>query len=148
MDEFLQPNSSMGQLGATGAGFNTLQMNRRQSFANQNVNKPGNESLASKFKKEDPWQHEQDELLRLQYDYDFIQGLVSPDYLKYLSRKGYFQDEAFLNYLRYLQYWRKPEFMKLLQQPQCVDVVEMLLQDEIRDEIISRNEDFAIYLTL
>ena len=29
-------------------------------------------NLATMFKKEDPWQHDQNELLRLQYDFDFI----------------------------------------------------------------------------
>ena len=99
-------------------------------------------NLMRMFRKEDPWQHEQNELLRLQYDYDFIQGLVAPDYVKYLSRKGYLRDQAFLNYLRYLQYWRKPEFLKLLQLPTCVDIVDMLLKEEIRAEI-AENEDFG-----
>jgi len=67
---------------------------------------------------------------------------VSPDYVKYLSRKGYLRDEAFLNYLRYLEYWRKPEFFKLLQVPTCVDILDMLLQPEIRAEL-TENEDFA-----
>ena len=52
--------------------------------------------------------------MRLQYDFDFVQGLVTPEYIKYLNRRGYLKDEAFLNYLRYLEYWRKPEFFKLL----------------------------------
>jgi len=41
-------------------------------------------------------------------------------------------------------YWRRPEFFKLLQKPTCVDIVEMLLQKEIRDEL-AQNEDFANY---
>ena len=80
--------------------------------------------------------------MRLQYDFDFIQGLVSADYVKYLNRKGYLRDEAFLNYLRYLRYWHRPEFFKLLVQPTCVDVVEMLLEKSVRDEL-DLNEDFA-----
>ena len=67
---------------------------------------------------------------------------MAPDYIKYLSRKGFFKDEAFLNYLRYLEYWRRPEFFKLLQQPTCLDVLSMLLQEEVRAEI-TENEDFA-----
>ena len=48
--------------------------------------------MASMFKKEEPWKNEQNEMLRLQYDFDFVQGLVVPDYVKYLSRKGYLKD--------------------------------------------------------
>ena len=84
--------------------------------------------------------------MRLQYDFDFVQGLVASDYIKYLSRKGYLRDEAFLNYLKYLEYWRKPEFFKLLQQPTCVDILDMLLQSEIRAEL-AENEDFANILS-
>ena len=83
--------------------------------------------------------------MRLQYDYDFIQGLVSSDYIKYLSRKGYLRDQAFLNYLRYLRYWKQPEFSKLLQWSQCIDILDMLLQQEIRTEL-EQNEDFANFL--
>ena len=34
----------------------------------------------------DPNQKDQDELLRLQYDFDFIQNLISAEYIKYLNR--------------------------------------------------------------
>ena len=87
-------------------------------------------------------QRDQDELLRLQYDFDFIQNLVSSDYIKYLNKKGYLQQQEFLNYLEYLQYWKQPIYLKLLLQPSCTDVLDMLLKEEIRKEI-EMNEDFA-----
>jgi hypothetical protein len=34
---------------------------------------------------------EQTNLLRLQYDFEFVQHLVSPDYIKYLTQKDYFK---------------------------------------------------------
>ena len=90
----------------------------------------------------DPYQKDQDELLRLQYDFDFIQNLVSTEYIKFLNKRGYLQQKEFLNYLEYLQYWKQPEFLKLLLRPQCIDVLDMLLKEEIRKEI-EMNEDFA-----
>lgn len=67
---------------------------------------------------------------------------MSPDYIKFLSRKGYLKEQAFLRYLEYLLYWKEPEYLKLLQQPNCIDVLEMLLEPEVREEI-AENEDFA-----
>ena len=88
---------------------------------------------------------ELDELLRLQYDFEFIQHLLSADYVKYLFKKEYFDDKAFLNYLEYLKYWKQPDYMKLLVQPRCLDVLDMLLKEEVRAEI-SHLPDFANYL--
>ena len=50
-----------------------------------------------------------------------------------------------MNYLRYLRYWKQPEFSKLLQWSQCIDILDMLLQQEIRTEL-EQNEDFANFL--
>ena len=80
--------------------------------------------------------------MRLQYDFEFIQHLTAPEYIKYLNRNGYLQKPEFLNYLTYLKYFKKPEFLKLLVNPKCLDVLEMLLKDEIREEL-RNNEEFA-----
>lgn len=45
---------------------------------------------------------------------EFVQGLGHPYYLHYLARYNYFDDPAFLNYLKYLQYWRKPEYAQFV----------------------------------
>ena len=81
-------------------------------------------------------------MLRLQYDFEFVQHLVSPDYIKYLFKKNYFKKQEFLNYLQYLKYWERPEYFKLLVRPKCIDALNMLLREDVRTEI-SRNNDFA-----
>ena len=68
--------------------------------------------------------------------------MTAPDYIKYLSRNGYFEKPEFLNYLQYLKYWKKAEYLKLLVNPKCLDVLEMLLRVEIREEL-KHNEEFA-----
>lgn len=35
-------------------------------------------------------------------------------YLLVLAQNGYFKDQAFINYLKYLQYWKEPEYAKFL----------------------------------
>ena len=47
-------------------------------------------ALAASYSADTPYQKDQDELLRLQYDFDFVQNLVSSDYIKFLNKKGYF----------------------------------------------------------
>lgn len=37
----------------------------------------------------------------------FSQCLLNVDYVMWLASEGYFQDEAFLNYLKYLEYLRQ-----------------------------------------
>ena len=31
-----------------------------------------------------------------------------------LAQQQYFKDDAFINYLEYLQYWKKPEYAKFV----------------------------------
>jgi mediator of RNA polymerase II transcription subunit 31 len=31
-----------------------------------------------------------------------------------LAQNKYFEDKAFLNYLKYLEYWRRPEYAKYI----------------------------------
>lgn len=45
---------------------------------------------------------------------EFVQGLANPFYLYYLARYGYMEDPAFLNYLNYLAYWKKPEYARFI----------------------------------
>ena len=69
-------------------------------FHHNNSEKQPN-GMVDRFK-EGPLQEEQDNLLRLQYDFEFLQHLLAPDYIKFLSKQGYFRDAEFLNYLEYL----------------------------------------------
>ena len=87
---------------------------------------------------------EQTTLLRLQYDFEFVQHLVSPEYIKYLVQKDYFKKPEFLNYLQYLKYWEQPEYFKLLVKPKCIDALNMLLRQDVLTEI-NINKDFANY---
>src|SRR5687768_14370331 len=47
-----------------------------------------------------------------------------------LADSRYFQDDAFVNYLRYLLYWKEPRYAKYLIYPQCLHFLE-LLQDPL-----------------
>jgi mediator of RNA polymerase II transcription subunit 31 len=48
------------------------------------------------------------------------------------SPEKFLDDTRFLNYLEYLRYWKEPEYIRLLRLPHAVDVLEMLLDKNIR----------------
>jgi hypothetical protein len=76
-----------------------------------------------------------EQFLRFQTDLEFLQMLASADYLfcnkkisyyyfsfissthdetTVLARKNYFADQRFINYLKYLKYLLKPEFVRYI----------------------------------
>lgn len=50
----------------------------------------------------------------------FIQCLAHPQYLHELHIQGYLGKPAFLNYLKYLEYWREPQYVRFIM---CVPVL-------------------------
>lgn len=44
----------------------------------------------------------------------FVQCLANPLYLHELHVQKYLDDPAFLEYLKYLDYWRKPEYVRFI----------------------------------
>ncbi|KAK4288013.1 hypothetical protein Pmani_030993 [Petrolisthes manimaculis] len=52
--------------------------------------------------------------LRFQIELEFVQCLANPNYLLFLAQRGYFKEQTFINYLKYLQYWKEPEYAKYL----------------------------------
>ncbi|XP_078155871.1 SOH1 family protein isoform X2 [Carex rostrata] len=51
---------------------------------------------------------------RFLLELEFIQCLANPTYIHYLAQNRYFEDEAFIGYLKYLKYWQKPEYVKFI----------------------------------
>ena len=68
---------------------------------------------------------------RFLVELEFVQSLANPDYLAHLSRQGVFEQDSFRNYLRYLLYWKSPEYIQFIRYPQCLFFLDLLTQ---RDE--------------
>lgn len=45
------------------------------------------------------------------------------------------ENEEFLRYLEYLEYWRKPEYAKYLIYPNCLHILSLLKEPRFRQEI-------------
>ncbi|MDP2437843.1 MAG: mediator of RNA polymerase II transcription subunit 31 [archaeon] len=66
---------------------------------------------------------------------EFVQGLSNPAYLRFLSEQGLFEEEAFIAYLKYLLYWKKPTFAQFLMHPQSLALLDLLQHKVFRDSI-------------
>lgn len=70
---------------------------------------------------------------RFLLELEFIQCLANPTYIHYLAQNRYFEDEAFIGYLKYLQYWQRPEYLKFIMYPHCLFFLELLQNPNFRN---------------
>jgi mediator of RNA polymerase II transcription subunit 31 len=63
---------------------------------------------------------------RFELELEFVQALANPYYLHSLAQQGILSQPSFVNYLKYLQYWKKREYARFLQYVDCRRCVYML----------------------
>lgn len=44
--------------------------------------------------------------------------------------EGYFNDQSFINYLKYLKYWSKPEYIKYVKYPISLYLLDLLTSND------------------
>jgi mediator of RNA polymerase II transcription subunit 31 len=87
---------------------------------------------------------EGDDRKRFQIELEFVQSLANPYYLNFLAQRGYFTNQKFLNYLKYLMYWKEPEYCKYIVYPQCLALLDLLQQEYFIKEIV--NSSFSKFI--
>ncbi|XP_018011211.2 mediator of RNA polymerase II transcription subunit 31-like [Hyalella azteca] len=75
--------------------------------------------------------------LRFQVELEFVQCLANPSYLHFLAQRNFFKDQAFVNYLKHLLYWKEPEYAKHLKYPMCLYFLDLLQHESFRKEIVN-----------
>lgn len=98
---------------------------------------------------------EDQQRLRFQIELEFVQCLGNPNYLNckrirvisesivilmvvlVLAQRGYFKDSTFINYLKYLLYWKEPEYSKYLKYPMCLYFLDLLQYEHFRRELVN-----------
>ncbi|KAH7824286.1 putative mediator of RNA polymerase II transcription subunit 31 [Monocercomonoides exilis] len=75
--------------------------------------------------------------IRFEAEMDFVQCLANPDYLTWLAQQKTFENPAFIRYLEYLQYWKRPEYISFLMFPQCLFFLDKLLDPQVREALKS-----------
>ncbi|ORY31787.1 SOH1-domain-containing protein [Naematelia encephala] len=77
-------------------------------------------------------QERQANLIRFQSELEFVQCLANPLYLQELFVQKYFAQKEFLNYLKYLEYWREPEYVQFITYPTCLVFLTLLQSESFR----------------
>lgn len=68
---------------------------------------------------------------RFELELEFIQCLASPAYLHHLATTGISAEPSFIEFLEYLQYWKKPEYARLIQYPHCLFFLDLLINNAV-----------------
>jgi mediator of RNA polymerase II transcription subunit 31 len=76
----------------------------------------------------------EEEEIRFQTELEFVQLLANPSYLNYLAQYKYFEEDGFIEYIKYLQYWKQPQYSKFLAYPHCLFFLDRLQDEQFRDE--------------
>ncbi|KAK9173644.1 SOH1 family protein family protein [Cryptosporidium meleagridis] len=74
-------------------------------------------------------------IARFSLELEFVQCLSNPDYLQWLSKEGYFEDESFVNYLKYLLYWCEFPYAKYISYPHCIKMLRLLQIEDFRKNL-------------
>lgn len=77
--------------------------------------------------------------LRFTMEKEFVELLSNPQYLYYLAQNKYFEDERFIKYLEYLQYWQTPSYAKCLKHIHCLRFLELLQIKSFRLKLHERS---------
>jgi hypothetical protein len=72
---------------------------------------------------------------RFLIELEFVQNLSNPKYLSYLAQNRYYEKADFMDFLRYLQYFRKPAYLKHLIFPQCLAFLDALINNPVFREV-------------
>lgn len=63
---------------------------------------------------------------RFLLELEFVQLLANPNYIHYLAQNGVLEEPAFVNYLKYLRYWTRLEYVRFIMYPHALFFLELL----------------------
>ncbi|GJJ06023.1 hypothetical protein Clacol_000210 [Clathrus columnatus] len=72
---------------------------------------------------------------RFELELEFVQALANPFYLHTLAQQNTLSQPAFINYLRYLQYWKEKEYARFILYPHALHHLDLLQHAAFRQEI-------------
>jgi mediator of RNA polymerase II transcription subunit 31 len=73
--------------------------------------------------------------MRFILELEFVELLANPHMLQHLSINRYLEEEAFCNYLQYLQYWKQPAYAKHITHPHALYFLEKLQSEAYRQQL-------------
>lgn len=93
--------------------------------------------LELEWQKEAEQREKQQQRKRFLVELEFVQSLANPNYLNHLAKQGLLDNASFRNYLKYLLYWKEPEYIRYIKYPQCLFYLDLLQRDDLRESIKS-----------
>ncbi len=94
-----------------------------------------------------PWIETPEEArARFVTELEFVQCLSNPGFLAHLAATRTLMTPEFVAYLKYLLYWKQPQYARFLQWPNCLEFLDLLQQEDFRQKLLL-NPDFAVQLT-
>jgi mediator of RNA polymerase II transcription subunit 31 len=79
---------------------------------------------------------EEEERQRFLMELEFVQSLANPHYLQHLAQSRYFEEQCFLDYLRYLEYFRDPKYAQFILYPHCLHFLSLLQEPSFRAALL------------
>ncbi|KAI0645486.1 mediator complex, subunit Med31, partial [Trametes meyenii] len=72
---------------------------------------------------------------RFELELEFVQSLANPFYLHSLAQQGILSQPAFVNFLKYLMYWKDKNYARFILYPHALHHLELLQHAQFRAEI-------------
>ncbi|KLO06864.1 SOH1-domain-containing protein [Schizopora paradoxa] len=72
---------------------------------------------------------------RFELELEFVQALANPYYLHLLAQQNVLSQPTFINYLKYLTYWKEKEYARFIHYPHALHHLDLLQTAQFRTEI-------------
>lgn len=69
---------------------------------------------------------------RFTMELEFVQCLANPEYVLFLAQRALFINESFIAYLKYLLYWKRPEYACYISYPAGLRMLERMQEPNFR----------------
>ncbi|KAL7411422.1 SOH1-domain-containing protein [Mrakia frigida] len=79
--------------------------------------------------------------LKFELELEMLHALSNPHYLLELSNTGHLESEAFLNFIRYLEYWERKEFVRFVIYPHALHHRRLLLLEPFRQALRTNGQE-------
>ncbi|THV06706.1 SOH1-domain-containing protein [Dendrothele bispora CBS 962.96] len=82
---------------------------------------------------------------RFELELEFVQALANPFYIHSLAQQNILEQPTFINFLKYLLYWKEKDYARFIHYPHALHHLELLQHAEFRT-IMKKDELFREYL--
>ncbi|KAH8107820.1 SOH1-domain-containing protein [Cristinia sonorae] len=72
---------------------------------------------------------------RFELELEFVQSLANPYYLHSLAQQGILNQPTFINFLKYLLYWKEKDYARFILYPHALHHLELLQHAQFRADI-------------